>query len=74
MPIGLRYGLAWIPMVALAIANGILRNTTYGRRIPESAAHRWSTLIGAVVLGIYIAGVVRRWPPASPWVFSRAGW
>ncbi len=61
----LRYLLAWFPMLVLAIANGALRQATYGRRIPEVRAHQLSTAIGAAVFGVYIGYVIRVWPPDS---------
>ena len=60
-----RYFLAWFPMLALAVANGTLRQATYGRHIRELRAHQLSTLIGAAINGIYIWFVIRAWPPAS---------
>ena len=65
MSIATRYLLAWIPMVVIAVANGVLRVVTYGRRMTELGAHQLSTLIGAAALSVYIGFVVRRWPPAS---------
>jgi hypothetical protein len=61
----LRYLVAWFPMLALAIANGALRQATYGKRIPELRAHQLSTAIGAAVFGVYIGFVIRAWPPVS---------
>jgi hypothetical protein len=61
----LRYLAAWFPMLALAIANGALRQATYGKRIPELRAHQLSTAIGAAVFGVYIGFVIRVWPPVS---------
>jgi hypothetical protein len=61
----LRYLLAWFPMLALAVANGTLRQATYGKKIPELRAHQLSTLIGAAIIGLYIWFVIRAWPPAS---------
>ncbi len=49
-----RYGLAWLPMVAIAILNGILRETTYGKQLSESRAHQLSTVTGILFLGTYI--------------------
>jgi hypothetical protein len=65
MSIELRYVVAWIPMVVIAIVNGVLRMATYGRRMTELGAHQLSTLIGAAVFSVYIWFVVRRWPPSS---------
>jgi hypothetical protein len=65
MSLGLRYLLAWIPMVPLAVANGLLRVSTYGRRLPELTAHQLSTLIGSALMSVYIYFVVRSWPPPT---------
>jgi hypothetical protein len=54
-----RYGLAWLPMVLIAILNGILREKTYGRLLSESRAHQVSTLTGILLLGTYIWIVTR---------------
>lgn len=60
-----RYVLAWIPMVFIAVANGVLRVLTFGNRLPELRAHQLSTAIGIVLMGLYIWGVIRVWPPSS---------
>jgi hypothetical protein len=61
----LRYLIAWIPMLVLAIANGALREATYARWMPELRAHQLSTAIGAAIFGVYIELVIRAWPPVS---------
>jgi hypothetical protein len=60
-----RYVLAWFPMLALAIANGALRQLTFGRHLPELRAHQLSTVIGSVIIGLFIWFLVRIWPPSS---------
>ena len=60
-----RYVLAWVAMLGIAIANGALRQTTFGKVLPELRAHQLSTLIGAVVIGAFIWVVIQRWPPSS---------
>jgi hypothetical protein len=60
-----KYVLAWLPMVAIAIANGALREAWYARDMGELQAHQLSTLIALVLLGGYIAIVMRLWRPAS---------
>ena len=60
-----RYVLAWVAMAAIAIANGALREATFGKALPELAAHQVSTLIGSIAMGVFIGFVVRFWPPAS---------
>lgn len=61
----LEYVLFWLPMVVLAIANGVVREATYGKRLPELRAHQFSTVTALAVFSIYIWMVVRRLPPAS---------
>jgi len=60
-----RYILAWFPMLALAIANGALRQLTFGKRMTELHAHQLSTLTGSIILGLFIWFIIRIWPPAS---------
>jgi len=61
----LKYLLAWIPMVFIAIVNGVLREAWYGKQLGELRAHQLSTLIGALLFGVYIGAVMRYWKPAS---------
>ncbi len=61
----LRYLLIWFALLALAIANGALRQSTFGKVMPELRAHQLSTLIGSVVMGVAIWLVIAAWPPAS---------
>ncbi len=60
-----KYVLAWFPMVAIAIANGVVREAWYGKYLSELAAHQISTLIAVILFGVYIWFVVRIWRPAS---------
>ncbi len=50
----IRYALAWIPMVFLAILNGLLREATYGKHLTELRAHQLSTVTGIVLMAFYI--------------------
>lgn len=61
----LRYVLAWIPMLVIAVANGAFRQLTFAKVISEPHAHQLSTLIGSVCIGAFIWFVVRKWPPSS---------
>ncbi len=54
-----KYVLAWFPMVAIAITNGVLRQAWYGKHLGELQAHQISTLTGVVLFGVYIWFVVR---------------
>jgi hypothetical protein len=60
-----RYVLAWFPMVPIAVANGVVREFWYGRRLGELQAHRVSTLSALFLLGLYMWWVIRTWPPRS---------
>ncbi len=60
-----RYILAWFPMLALAIANGALRQLTFGKHMPELQAHQLSTLIGSGIIGLFIWFIIRIWPLSS---------
>ena len=61
----LRNLLAWFVMLLVSVANGTLRDFTYGKHLPELLAHQLSTLSGMVLLGLVIAAYVRFWPPTS---------
>ena len=61
----IRYVLAWIPMLIIAVANGALRQTTFAKHMTELRAHQLSTLIGSVLIGLFIWLVIRTWPPSS---------
>lgn len=56
---------AWCAMLAISVANGALRDFSYGRFISKLAAHQLSTFIGLILLGAFIRSFVRRYPPAS---------
>jgi hypothetical protein len=69
----LRYVAAWFPMLAIAIANGALRQAVFAPRMTELRAHQVSAVTGAVLIGAFIWFVVRRWPPASSGSAIRIG-
>jgi len=52
-------------MLVIAVANGAFRQATFAKVMPELRAHQLSTLIGSVLIGLFIWLVVRTWPPAS---------
>lgn len=55
------YTLAWIPMIAIGIMNGLLREITYAKYLKELQAHQLSTVIGAILLGVYIGILTHVW-------------
>ncbi|MEA5536803.1 hypothetical protein [Crocosphaera sp. XPORK-15E] len=59
------YLLAWIPMVFIAILNGIIRESTYGKPLTELQAHQVSTLTGVLLFGFYIWGLTYLFPLTS---------
>ena len=52
-----RFILAWIPMVLIAIANGMIREANYGKQLSDLRAHQISTLTGVFLFGVYIWGL-----------------
>ena len=56
---------AWFVMLVVAVANGAVRDLTYGRRMGELAAQQLSTLIGCALLGIVMWIFVRLYPLSS---------
>lgn len=56
---------AWVVMLLVSVANGAVRELTYGKLMTELVAHQFSTLIGVVLLGGVIRTFVHRFPPAS---------
>ena len=60
-----RYLLLWLVLAVIAIANGTLREFTYGSLVSELTAHRLSTLSGMLFTGLFVWFVQRRWPIAS---------
>jgi hypothetical protein len=60
-----KYILAWLPMIPIAIGNGVLRQTWYARRVGELTAHQISTVTAIALFGIYIWFVIRALRPVS---------
>jgi hypothetical protein len=60
-----KYVLLWIPMVFIAIANGLVRQAWYGRHLSELRAHQISSLTGLILFGLYIWLSLRWFRPAT---------
>lgn len=60
-----KYLAAWLVMLLLSVANGALRDFTYGRHMTELAAHQVSTVIGILLLGAVMWVVIRLYPPRN---------
>jgi hypothetical protein len=57
-----RYGLAAVGLMAIATANGVARELTYARYLDDDTAHRLSLIPMAVLFGVYVDQLERRWP------------
>ena len=66
----LRYAAFWLVLAVLAIINGVLRGSTYGRYVPELVAHQISTLTGVAITGIAV-WLFHRWQPIAS---TREAW
>jgi hypothetical protein len=52
-------------MIAIAVANGALREALLTPRVGGLRAHQLSTLTAILFFGVYIAWLMRRWRPAT---------
>lgn len=59
------YLLAWLAMLVVSVANGVLREVVYGPLADERTAHQVSSLTGIVLLGVVMWYFLRRRPPPS---------
>jgi hypothetical protein len=62
--------LSWLVLVAVAFLNGALRQFAYPPTLGDFAARQVAAGVGAVLLGIAIWLLLRRWPLAS----ARGAW
>jgi hypothetical protein len=51
--------------MAIATANGIVRETTYGKQMSNDAAHQLSFIPMVVLFAVYVNALERRWPLAT---------
>ncbi|HSD70046.1 MAG TPA: hypothetical protein VLB07_10855 [Woeseiaceae bacterium] len=65
-----RHLLAWFLLAAVAVLNGVTRQGSYGKVLPELAAHQVSTLTGMIATGFVGWVLSRRWPLDS----ARQAW
>jgi len=59
------YAVGWVPMLFIAIANGVARDLGYKKYATELRAHQISTLTAAILFASYTWVVERRWPLES---------
>ncbi|MBT0963311.1 hypothetical protein [Denitromonas iodatirespirans] len=69
----MRAGLAWLPMVVIAIANGTAREAWLLAPLGEARAQQLSTLSALALFGVYIWCVLPRLRPASTGQAARIG-
>ncbi len=60
----LKYIAFWFVLAVLAIANGVLRGSTYGVLVSERTAHQISTLTGVLLTGVAV-GLFHRYQPTA---------
>ncbi len=60
-----KYVIAWVPMIFIAIGNGIFREKFLASRLRELGAHQASTVTLVILFGIYIWILIRNWKPES---------
>lgn len=60
-----KYLLAWIPLVFIAIANGLLREHFIALYLKELPAHQVSTATGLILFSIYMWITLKTWTPNS---------
>lgn len=65
-----RYALAWLLLMAAAIANGVLRQYGYGPFLSELHAHQLSSVTGIALFWLLTWWLHRIWPLAS----ARQAW
>jgi hypothetical protein len=58
----LKYSLAWIPMVFIAILNGIFRESVLAKELSELRAHQLSCLTGILLFFGYTWLLSHQWP------------
>jgi hypothetical protein len=56
---------AWLGGVVIGVANGVLREATYGKRLSEGWAHQVSGLSAVGAFAFYFRLLQRRWPIPS---------
>src|SRR3954454_25228695 len=60
-----RHALGWLVLPALAVANGFVRDTTYGHVMSDDVAHSISVLPLVVLIALWAGFLAQRWPLRS---------
>jgi hypothetical protein len=61
----LKYILAWLPMLLLAVLNGALRDLGYKKYVGSLTAHQISTFTLIILFAFYIGYIIKHFSPAS---------
>ncbi len=61
----LKYVVAWLPLLLIAMLNGALRVGVYGPYLSELHAHQLASALGIILFGIYIRALIDYWRPES---------
>jgi hypothetical protein len=56
------WSVAWLGGALIGVANGVVRETTFGKRAGETAAHQISVLTAIAAFAGYFSMLQRRWP------------
>ncbi|SDK96409.1 hypothetical protein SAMN05660337_1861 [Maridesulfovibrio ferrireducens] len=56
------YAAAWIPMIFIAIANGIIRETLYAKYLGELASHQLSSVTAIALFTFYTLFIQKQFP------------
>lgn len=60
-----KYLFVWFLLAIVAITNGIVRQSTYGKAVSELAAHQISTITAILASGAVVWVAHRAWPIES---------
>jgi hypothetical protein len=60
-----RYLAFWSVLAVVGVGNGVLRQATYGKLVPELLAHQISTATGILLTGLVVWPLTRIWPIGS---------
>ena len=60
-----KFIIAWVPLIFIAIANGLFRENFLAKHLKELQAHQASTATLVVLFGFYMWMIFRIWKPAS---------
>lgn len=61
----IRYMLIWLLLAVIAVANGILRQSTYGKLVSDLTAHQVSTVTAIIFTGALVFWLNGKWPIES---------